>query len=165
MRLGEIDRDIVRIARRDWERSRRVPEELAAERARASADGQERWREARERDDFGAFAPALERNVELARAYGECVAEEGESPYEGLLGDYDFGLRTQELRRVFGALAQELPPLAAQARLRSPRRELQVPRRRAAGGGRGHPAQARRRPCELARRRLRAPVHRLGRPR
>jgi carboxypeptidase Taq len=126
-RLGEIDRDMVRIARRDWERSRRVPEELAAERARASADGQERWREARERDDFGAFAPALERNVELARAYGECVAEEGESRYEGLLGDYDFGLRTQELRRVFGALAQELPPLAAQGRLRSPRRELQVP--------------------------------------
>ena len=94
----------------------------------ASADGQERWREARASDDdFAAFAPALERNVELARAYGEYVAEDGESRYEGLLGDYDFGLRTEELRRVFGALAEQLPPLAAQARLRSPRRELQVP--------------------------------------
>jgi carboxypeptidase Taq len=125
--LDEIDRDIVRLARRDWERARRVPEELAVERARASADGQESWREARAHDDFGAFAPALERNVELARAYGECVAEDGESRYEGLLGDYDFGLRTDELRRVFGALATELPPLAAQARLRSPRRSLHVP--------------------------------------
>src|SRR5271163_4354091 len=45
--LDEIDRDIVRLARRDWERARRVPEALAAELARASAAGQESWRVAR----------------------------------------------------------------------------------------------------------------------
>src|SRR5271155_4546070 len=125
--LDELDRDIVRVARRDWERARRVPEELAVELARASADGQEIWQQARADDDFSAFAPALQRNVELARAYGECVAQDGESRYEALLGDYDFGLRTHELRRVFGALAQELPPLVAAARVRSPRRSLPVP--------------------------------------
>ncbi len=125
--LGEIDRDIVRIARRDWERARRVPDELAVERARAEADGQEIWQQARANDDFQAFVPALRRNVELARAYGECVAQDGESRYEGLLGDYDFGLRTSELRRVFGALARELPPLAAEASMRSPHRTLEVP--------------------------------------
>jgi carboxypeptidase Taq len=125
--LDELDRDIVRVARRDWERARRVPEELAVELARASADGQEIWRQARADDDFAAFAPALQRNVELARAYGECVAQDGESRYEALLGDYDFGLRTHELRRVFGALAQELPPLVAEARVRSPRHSLAVP--------------------------------------
>jgi carboxypeptidase Taq len=125
--LDELDRDIVRLARRDWERARRVPGELAAELASASTEGQESWRAARENDDFNAFAPALQRNVELARVYGECVAQDGESPYEALLGDYDFGLRTQELRRVFGALAQELPPLVTEARVRSPRRTLEVP--------------------------------------
>jgi carboxypeptidase Taq len=125
--LGEIDRDIVRLARRDWERSCRVPDELALELARASADGQESWRVARANDDFAAFAPALQRNVELARAYAECVAQDGESRYEALLGDYDFGLRTPELQRVFGELAQALPPLAVQARVRSPRRTLDVP--------------------------------------
>ncbi len=125
--LDELDRDIVRLARRDWERARRVPGELAAELASASTEGQESWRAARENDDFNAFAPALQRNVELARVYGECVAEDGESPYEALLGDYDFGLRTQELRRVFGALAQELPPLVTEARVHSPRRTFEVP--------------------------------------
>jgi carboxypeptidase Taq len=125
--LEQLDRDIVRLARRDWERARRVPEELAVELARASTAGQESWRTARENDDFAAFAPALARNVELARAYGECVAQDGESRYEALLGDYDFGLRTDDLRRVFGALAQSLPPLVAEARVRSPRRSLAVP--------------------------------------
>ncbi len=125
--LEDLDRDVVRLARRDWERARRVPEELAVEIARASTDGQERWRTARAADDFGAFAPALARNVELARAYAACVADAGERPYDALLGDYDFGLRTDELRRVFGALAEALPPLVAEASVRSPRRTLDVP--------------------------------------
>lgn len=125
--LDELDRDIVRLAHRDWERARRVPRELAAERASASAEGQEIWQQARAEDDFDAFVPALRRNVELARAYGECVAEAGESPYEGLLGDYDFGLRTDQLRSVFGALAESLPPLVARAQVASPPRTLEIP--------------------------------------
>lgn len=125
--LGELDSDIVRIARRDWQRARCVPDELAAELANASAAGQESWQAARENDDFAAFAPALERNVELARAYGEAVASEGESPYDGLLGDYDFGLRSDELRRVFAALSESLTPLIADAQLHSPRHTLEVP--------------------------------------
>jgi carboxypeptidase Taq len=125
--LDGLDGDIARLARRDWERARRVPEELAAELARAGTDGQESWRLARENDDFAAFAPALARNVELARAYGECVAEDGQSPYDGLLGDYDFGLSTQELRRVFDALATRLAPLVGEAVQRTPRQALAVP--------------------------------------
>jgi len=125
--LDELDRDVVRLARRDWRRASRVPEQLAVEIAHAGAAGQESWHRARAQDDFGAFAGALERNVELARAYGECVAEDGESTYDALLGDYDFGLRTQELQRVLGALAAALPPLLAEAQVRSPRRALEVP--------------------------------------
>ena len=119
--LDELDRDVVRLARRDWERARRVPDALAAELAQASAAGHESWRAARESDDFSAFAPALARNVELARAYAECVAEDGQGLYEALLGDFDFGLRTEELRRVFGALGERLPALMADARVHSPR--------------------------------------------
>jgi carboxypeptidase Taq len=125
--LGELDRDIVRIARRDFERARRVPGDLAVEIARAGAEGQERWRAARAQDDFESFAPALQRNVELARERGLCVAEEGQSAYEALLADYDYGARTAELQSLFGELARELPPLVAAASERSPRRSLQVP--------------------------------------
>jgi carboxypeptidase Taq len=125
--LDELDRDVVRVARRDWERARRVPRELAGEIAQASTEGQESWRLARADDDFAAFAPALERNVELARAYGDCVADGQESRYEALLNDYDYGLRTAELKRLFAALAEALPPLAAEARFDSPRRALAVP--------------------------------------
>jgi carboxypeptidase Taq len=125
--LDELDGDIVRIARRDWGRARRVPTELAVELAQAGAQGQESWRAAREADDFSAFAPALQRNVELARAYGECVGEAGEGAYDALLGDYDYGLGSEDLRRLFSALAAELPTLVGAAQIHSPKRTLEVP--------------------------------------
>jgi carboxypeptidase Taq len=125
--LDELHRDIVRLARRDWRRARRVPQALAAALARASAEGQEVWQRARAEDDFAMFAPALERNVALARERGECLAEQGQSAYEALLGDYDHGLTVKDLRRVLGGLARELPPLIAEAERRLPHRSLAVP--------------------------------------
>jgi carboxypeptidase Taq len=122
-----LDADVVRIARRDWERARRVPTELAVARAQASAQGQESWRVARANDDFAAFAPALARNVELARSYGECLVAPGERPYDALLADHDFGLSTDDVRRLFGELADALAPLVQEAERHSPRRALAVP--------------------------------------
>jgi carboxypeptidase Taq len=125
--LDEIDRDIVRIARRDYERARCVPGDLAAEISHAGAAGQEIWQRARAEDDFAAFAPALQRNVALARERASCLAHDGQGPYEALLGDYDHGLSVAELRRIFGALADALPLLIADARTHSPPRTLAVP--------------------------------------
>ena len=125
--LSQIDADIVRIARRDWERARRVPEELAEQLAQAAAEGQATWQAARAQSDFAAFAPALERNVELARDYAACVAVDGQSLYEALVDDYDFGLGTAAIDELFGALSERLPALAERAREHSPRRVLEVP--------------------------------------
>jgi carboxypeptidase Taq len=112
--LGDVDRDLVRLARRDWERVRRVPADLAAELARASAEGQAVWQTARAAGDFAAFAPALRRNVELARAYAGCF-DDAAHPYDALLADYDFGLTAERVRAVFEPLADELAGLAAEA--------------------------------------------------
>ncbi|HEY7836397.1 MAG TPA: carboxypeptidase M32 [Solirubrobacteraceae bacterium] len=126
--LGELDADVVRLARRDWERARRVPSELAAELSEAHAAGHERWREARAADDFSIFAPALERNVQLAQAYGGCLAEEDGAVYQALIYDYDYGLRTDDLRRLFSELGERLSPLLEQARGRGPVARPEVPR-------------------------------------
>ncbi len=123
----ELERDIVRLARRDWERARRVPAELAAELSKAHSDGQESWQAARAADDFAAFAPALERNIELAREYGRCLDDEGRGVYQSLVDDFDYGLRTEELRRIFGELGERLAPLVEEARGNSPPAQPEVP--------------------------------------
>ena len=110
--LGDLDRDIVRIARRDYERQRCVPAELVGELAQASSAGQSAWRKAREASDFGAFAPALRRNLELVREYAACFKDVPRA-YDALLNNYDFGVPTERIQAVFTELAAGLTPLLA----------------------------------------------------
>ncbi|MGD0197474.1 MAG: carboxypeptidase M32 [Solirubrobacteraceae bacterium] len=112
--LDDLDRDVLRIARRDWDRQRRVPGELVGEQSQAAAEGQVAWRSAREEADFAAFAPALRRNVELAQSYAACFPQTAH-PYDALLDDYDFGLRSDRIQTLFARLAEGLTPLIESA--------------------------------------------------
>jgi carboxypeptidase Taq len=103
---------LVRVTMRHWEKARRVPSELAADLARAGSIGQEAWVHAREQSDFSAFAPHLKRNLELARRYVECF-DSFECPYDALLDDYDPGMTTREVARLFDELKRELVPMIA----------------------------------------------------
>jgi carboxypeptidase Taq len=129
--LNGLDREIVELARRDFDRARRVPSELAAEIERAASEGQNVWQAARAADDFAAFAPALRRNLELAREYAACF-DDAARPYDALLADYDFGLTAERLQAVFGELARELAPMVAEAPAGAPPIAAPVAAQRAA---------------------------------
>ena len=103
---------LVRVSRRRWEKARRVPTELAAEMARASSVGHEAWVAARGASDFAAFAPYLQHNLELARAYVDCF-DGFDSAYDVLLDNFDPGATTAEVSAVFADLKEELIPLIA----------------------------------------------------
>jgi carboxypeptidase Taq len=107
------DACLLRVARRDWEKARRVPTALMAELAETQARSYEAWVRAREDDDFASFRPWLERMLELRLRYAECFAPY-DDPYDVLLDDYDEGLTTEHVRAVFDALAPELVALVAE---------------------------------------------------
>ena len=104
---------LIRTTRRDWEKSRRVPAELAAEMVGAAADAHDVWAKARQDDDFALFLPHLERAVELKRRYVDCF-EGYDEPYDVLLDDYEPGMKTAEVRAVFDELKAALVPLIAE---------------------------------------------------
>ncbi|HLY51331.1 MAG TPA: carboxypeptidase M32 [Solirubrobacteraceae bacterium] len=103
---------LVRVTRRRWEKARRVPTELAAEQARAASLGQKAWIQARANSDFAAFVPHLEHNLELARRYVDCF-DGFECAYDVLLDDYEPGMSTAAVTRLFAELKSELVPLIA----------------------------------------------------
>ena len=109
------DARLVAVTRRHWEKARRVPSSLAADLARAGSAGQDAWVAARAASDFPAFAPYLERNLELLHRYVECHAgHDGfEVAYDVLLDDYEPQMRTAEVARLFGELKQQLLPVLA----------------------------------------------------
>jgi carboxypeptidase Taq len=111
------DAALAREVRREADKARRVPSELVRDITLAASAGQEAWVKARQDDDFAAFLPFLERNVELRRQYAACfdVAE----PYDALLDDYEPGMLTSEVRAAFAPLRAELPALVAAAAERS----------------------------------------------
>jgi carboxypeptidase Taq len=106
-----VDAALIRVARRDWEKARRVPAELRSEITRAEVLGVPAWAEARKNADFDAFLPYLKRNVDLKLRYIECFADTGKSAYDILLDDYQEDARSEDIDAVFARLKEELIPL------------------------------------------------------
>jgi carboxypeptidase Taq len=115
---GDPDSDdarLITLVRRQWDKARRVPTELAAELARAASVGQEAWVAARAASDFESFAPYLEHNIELVRRYVDCHSSSGEfqCPYDVVLDDYEPQMQTATVAALFEELKAELVPLIA----------------------------------------------------
>ena len=104
---------LIRTARRDWLKARRVPAALAAQIVGAGAIAHDVWAKARAENDYALFLPHLERAVELKRRYVECF-DGYDEPYDVLLDDYEPGMKTAEVRAVFDELKAELIPLIAE---------------------------------------------------
>ena len=103
---------LIRVARYDYEKARRVPADLRAAMARAAALGNTAWIEARKQSDFSLFLPQLQELVQLKHQYVECF-DETEHIYDVLLDDYERGMKTADVQRVFDDLKKDLVPLIA----------------------------------------------------
>ncbi|MFX0541070.1 carboxypeptidase M32 [Roseovarius sp. S4756] len=101
--LCQVGRAQLRHIRRSYERTQRVPARLATAIAKFIALSQGRWAEAREANDFAAFAPILTEVVELRREEGAALADGGDI-YDAMLDDYEPGAKAADLDAMFGAL-------------------------------------------------------------
>ncbi|HEY3462511.1 MAG TPA: carboxypeptidase M32 [Gaiellaceae bacterium] len=107
-----FEASVVRVARRDYEKKRRVPSELSAEMTRAGSLGYVAWLDAREAADFEILRPHLDRRLTLMHEYVACH-EPFADPYDVLLDDREPGMRTADVESVFARLKAELVPLVA----------------------------------------------------
>jgi carboxypeptidase Taq len=104
------DASLVRVARRDLEQASRVPAELVAARARATAMARPVWHEARARGDWSIFAPAMERAVDLSRRLADALGYD-EQPYDALIALTEPGMTTGRVHALFGELRAAIVPL------------------------------------------------------
>jgi carboxypeptidase Taq len=109
-----VDAALICVTRREWDRARRVPTELAGEMSHATGVAVAAWDEAKAASDFASFAPHLERQLELKHRYVECFPET-KTPYDVLLDDYEEGMTTAQVAEVFALLKPELVGLIERA--------------------------------------------------
>ncbi|MFL5381328.1 MAG: carboxypeptidase M32 [Longimicrobiaceae bacterium] len=102
----------LRELRRDYDRTTRLPPDLVREMAEVSSRAMHVWREAREKNDYAAFAPWLEKVVVLNRRTADALGwPEGGERYDALLDAFEPGMTTAEITRTFHALRAGLAPL------------------------------------------------------
>lgn len=101
---------LIRVARRDYDRARKLSPELVAEMSRTFSLGQQVWAKARADKDFAQFRDTLAKivdlNIQKAEAYGY-----EDNIYDALLDEYEPDMKTREVNRVFAELKTELVPL------------------------------------------------------
>jgi carboxypeptidase Taq len=110
---ADLDGDqqaVVREVRRQHERARRVPGDLVERISETSSNALPVWEQARQEDDFEAFAPTLEELVELKREYAHAI-DPDRDPYEVLFEEYEPYLGIDTAERVLQRLREELVPL------------------------------------------------------
>lgn len=100
----------VRVVRRDFDKSVKLPTALVAEMAKAEVEGHEIWVRARQENDFAQFAPMLEKLLGLARQVADHLGYEDRA-YDALLDRFEPGMKTADVERVFDELRPGLVEL------------------------------------------------------
>jgi carboxypeptidase Taq len=108
-----FDYGLIRLVRKTYEKEVDVPGDLREAMARAAAEGNAIWVEAKSESDYAMFLPALERNIELRHRYVEALGVDGEA-YDVLLDDFEPETKTEDVTRIFAQLRDELVPLIAE---------------------------------------------------
>ncbi|MBS0122541.1 carboxypeptidase M32 [Thetidibacter halocola] len=112
--LDEANRAQLRLIRRSYERTVKVPAALAAAIARTVSRAQVTWIEAREAGDFRGFAPLLDEVLRLRREQAAALAGEDGDLYDALLDDYEPGAKGADLQAMFDRLRPRLVALRAE---------------------------------------------------
>ncbi len=102
---------VVRLARIDYERATRLTPAFVREKTEHQNRSYHAWARARETNDFGSFAPFLERTLEFARE--EAVLQGWrERPYDYHIDLHDPGLDAATVESLFNRLKGPLLELA-----------------------------------------------------
>ncbi len=101
---------LVRVARRAWEQSVKIPGALVSEVQEHTAKTYQAWTVAKPANDFATVRPLLEHTLELSRRMAECFP--GYTHIADPLIDFsDYGMKAASVKTLFGTLRSKLVPI------------------------------------------------------
>ena len=109
--LGDEQKAHVRALARDYDKAVKVPEDLVRALAETRALAYHAWTEARPGSDFLKLQPHLEKLIALKREEADAVGWE-EERYDALLDDFEPGMTTRTVEKMFAELVDGLIPLS-----------------------------------------------------
>ncbi len=122
--LSETDRALIRVMRRSYDQSTKLPEQFVADFSRLTSQALNVWVEARKRSDFKMFSPLLEKIVSMCREQAEYLGYTNE-PYDALLDLYEEGLTTTQVASLFEEIKDPLTEMVHRAK-QMPQQEINI---------------------------------------
>jgi carboxypeptidase Taq len=108
----DVARAQLREIRKAFDRTNKVPADLAKTLAQKTSEGHGIWAAARADEDVAAFLPTLAELVALKREEGAALADGGDL-YDAMVEDYEPGTTGAEIAALFDAMRPRLVALRA----------------------------------------------------
>ncbi|MEJ6006534.1 carboxypeptidase M32 [Paucibacter sp. AS339] len=113
---------------RAWRASNALPQSLVEAKSLANSRCEHAWRSQRQAHDWAGHLPLLKECVRLAREEARCLSESsGLGLYDALMDQYEPGMRSAEVDRVFGDLRSWLPQLIKDVQAKQASETVQRP--------------------------------------
>ncbi len=103
---------LIRVVQQDYDEQVKLPSELVAQIAHTTTLAQEVWAKARQDSNFQHFLPSLEKILDLQMQMAEHLGYTAD-PYDALLGQYERGMTTAQVKSIFDAHKPHLVELIA----------------------------------------------------
>lgn len=111
--LDDTWKFIVKRMKYEFERDKRIPKEVYERYVRTQAESEQVWTEAKNAADYAMFAPYLEKMIELTKEL-TAYTDPDKEIYDALLNQYEEGMDSATIDRIFGELKAELVPFVQQ---------------------------------------------------
>lgn len=103
----------VKLTLKQYRKAKKYTREFVEEISRAVSETFNAWQVAKTKDDFSIYAPKLEKLIALKKKECELIGYK-DHPYDVFLDEYEPGLTTKDVEKLFDDVRKELVPFVKQ---------------------------------------------------
>lgn len=109
--LSELEQKYLLQLQEDYERLKRIPEDFYEEHCKLSNTSLNAWVEAKDKNDYQIFKPYLFKIIESTKKLYNYMYPDNDNIYDCMLNDYEKGINSAFLDKLFGDLKKEIIPI------------------------------------------------------
>lgn len=98
--MDDVQRAMVKLARKEYDETKKIPEQRYREFIIAAAISGNAWHEAKVNKDFEIFKPHLKKMIDFKREFVEYLGYDN-NKYDTLLNQFEEGLTVEKLDKIF----------------------------------------------------------------
>lgn len=109
----DFEKALIRIRYKEYSKAKKIPPQHIAKKRELLTVAYEKWKDARDCNDFSVFAPVLQELVSCVQEEAEYLKKPNQSLYDALLDEYEEGMSSKDLDVIFEELEKKLVPLVS----------------------------------------------------